>query len=91
MYYIVFALIGLAASALARLLEGKKPSSSRRVSMSVGVLAALAGGQMGRMIGFHGSETKLAGIVLSVVVAAVVLIGFHALARHRASLRNEVH
>ena len=89
MYLIVFALIGLAASGVARWLGGKHPATSPRVSVIAGVLGALAGGVVGRMTGFHGIETKLAGVALSIIGSAVVLIIVGVLARGRGSRRNK--
>lgn len=83
---IVFVLTGLGVSALARRLVGKKPSGWPVASVTAGVLGALLGGFLGRMVGFHGEETQLAGFMLSVAGAVLLVAGYHALARLRASV-----
>jgi uncharacterized membrane protein YeaQ/YmgE (transglycosylase-associated protein family) len=83
---IVFALTGLGVSAVARLLAGRKSSGRPFASLVAGVLGALLGGFLGRMVGFHGGETQLAGFVFSVAGAILLVAGYHALVRLRASV-----
>ena len=89
MYLVVFVLIGLAVSSAARLLGKKNRIVPVRVSVISGVVGALAGGLVGRMIGLHGDETELAGASLAVLGATVALLSVHAVARGRTAAGGE--
>ncbi len=82
--FIVFLVFGLVVGALARFLVPGRENGGWGLSLVIGVAGALLGGFIGRFMGFY-REGEAAGFLMSLFGAIVLVAGYHALARNRAS------
>jgi len=82
MHFLMFLLFGLIVGALARLIVPGREPGGWIVSMAIGVAGAFAGGLLGRVLGFY-SEGEPAGLVMSLLGAIVLVIGYQAVSHRR--------
>jgi len=84
MNLILVLLFGLVVGVVARLIVPGREPGGWITSIVLGVLGSFVGGWMGRVLGVAG-EGQMAGFVMSVVGAVVLLLGYHFIVRSRAS------
>lgn len=77
-----WAVFGLVAGAIARLLHPGRDPMSWLWTMALGVAGALVGGYLGSMINVD--NRGISGWVLAVLGSLILLIGYNALARRNA-------
>jgi len=82
MHLILFLLFGLVVGALARLIVPGRERGGWVVSMVLGVVGSLAGGVLGRVMGFY-REGEPAGFVMSLLGAILVVVAYQAVAGRR--------
>ena len=83
MNFVLFLLFGLVVGAIARVIVPGREPGGWLVSMAIGVAGALAGGLLGRALGFY-REWESAGFVMSLFGAVLLLIAYHAVVGRRA-------
>jgi len=76
---------GLFVGVLARLVVPGREPGGWITSILLGVAGSFVGSFLGRLFGMYG-EGRPAGVLMSVVGAVVLLLGYHALVGRRASV-----
>jgi uncharacterized membrane protein YeaQ/YmgE (transglycosylase-associated protein family) len=73
-------LFGLVVGAIAKLIMPGKDPGGIIVTMLLGIVGAVLGGFLGRALGFYGPQ-EVAGLLMSIVGAIVVLMIYRVLVR----------
>ena len=76
---------GLFVGVLARLVVPGREPGGWITSILLGIAGSFAGTFLGRLFGMYG-EGQPAGVLMSVVGAVVLLLGYHAIVGRRASV-----
>ena len=76
---------GLFVGVLARLVVPGREPGGWITSIMLGIAGSFVGSFLGRLLGMYG-EGRPAGVLMSVVGAVVLLLGYHALVGRRASV-----
>lgn len=84
MHLLYFLVFGLIVGVIARALVPGREPGGWVMSIFIGLLGSLVGGFLGRVFGFYG-DAQPAGWLMSIIGAVVLLLGYHAIARRRAS------
>lgn len=85
MSFILFLVFGLVVGALARLIVPGREPGGWVVSMIIGVLGSFLGGLLGRMFNMY-REGEPAGFIMSLLGAILLVGGYHAIMRNRATV-----
>jgi uncharacterized membrane protein YeaQ/YmgE (transglycosylase-associated protein family) len=83
---ILFLIFGLIVGALARFIVPGREPGGWTVSMLLGVAGSLLGALIGRAIGIYGESQTTGGFFMSLLGAILLVAGYHALTRRRASV-----
>jgi uncharacterized membrane protein YeaQ/YmgE (transglycosylase-associated protein family) len=75
MHFVWMCLIGLLAGAIAKLIMPGKDPGGLIVTVLLGIAGSLVAGYLGRLLGLYG-EGQGAGLIMSVLGALVLLIGY---------------
>ena len=85
MSVIIFLVMGLIVGAIARMIVPGTERGGWGLSMILGVAGSLLGGLVGRALGLY-REGESARFIVSLIGAVVLVAGYHAVARRRASV-----
>ncbi|MEZ4302530.1 MAG: GlsB/YeaQ/YmgE family stress response membrane protein [Polyangiaceae bacterium] len=82
--FILFLLFGLVVGAVARFLVPGREPGGWVTSILVGIAGSFIGGYIGRVLSIYRAGEP-AGFLMSLLGAVLLLIGYHALVRSRAT------
>ncbi len=84
MQLFLFLVFGLAVGVLARMIVPGRQSGGWITSMVIGIVGSFVGAYLGKLVGLHG-EGRMAGVLMSLVGAIVLLLVYHAVTWRMAS------